>query len=255
MDSASDAARDRLNATLDDWDTGTVPQPRNSTIDAPIWNPFADKTEDTTPTAPSFPGSDDAAGMFGDDDLPDAEPWPGSSTTATDVIPSTFGSDEIEFDPVDGDDDTAFIDIAKELDRTRELVDSRARSVRDKSQSNTRSPREFGTDVDLTAATGASSGRTHTTNHIVVPKRDTGVLLRDENDRLQNAVTRRARQIYERTRRSSSDISENIMRRGTSKANSAIDELISPFDSLPSDFAREIDNRIKSPQRYTRRAK
>ncbi len=262
---AAEAARDRLNATIDDWEPNTVPQPRNSTIDAPIWNPFADDpAKDGATNAPKLPKSatgSDGGVMFGADELPDAEPWPSASSISTDAIPSAFDS-EIEFDPyvnesdAASDNDTAFMDIARELDRARTLTENRARQLGSGSRSHTApSRRPFGTDVDLTAASGTGAvGRTHTTNH-VVPSHTRSALPSDENQNLQNAVTRRARQIYERTRRHSSNVAEGVVRRGTSKATSAIDELISPFDNLPSEFSREAGNRITAPKRYSRRAK
>lgn len=259
------AARDRLNATIDEWDTNAVPRPKNSTLDAPIWNPFADsETRETTPAAPAFPGTttgSDDDNMFGTDELRDAEPWPGSSAGTTDVIPSAFDSDnEIEFDPYSDEsgsaEDAAFMDIARELDKAREVAEARARRFSRTSRPQEESSRPFGTDVDLTAASGPSATpRTHTSNRVVTPSRSNGSLPRDENQTLPNAVTRRAREIYERTRRRSSSVTEDAIRRGTSKAESAIDELISPFDNLPPELTREADNAITSPQRYSRRAK
>ena len=265
LTNAAEAARDRLNATIDDWDSNAVPQPRNSTIDAPIWNPFADEPSRDKATSASEPpksatDSEDG-GMFGVDELRDAEPWPSASSTSTDAIPSAFDP-EIEFDPdIDESDtapddgtDSAFMDIARALDKARTLTEHRARQLGNSHLQTAPSRRTFGTNVDLTSGTGAA-GRTHTTNHAVVPNHTRSVLPSDENQNLQNAVTRRARQIYERTRRHSSNAAEGVVRRGTSKANSAIDELISPFESLPSEFNREAGNRITAPKRYSRRAK
>ena len=67
----------------------------------------------------------------------------------------------------------------------------------------------------------------------------------------QEAISRRAREIYERSRSESSTLDEYI-RRGASKAGSVIDELVAPHEQAVQDALDTASQNLQSPTRYRR---
>lgn len=217
-----DAARERLRSTTDDWKLQPrldVPKPPpQSSLDAPIWNPF---TEEPPPQARR---EEDYLGVSASQPHDD---WPFNEASP-------------------------FTDITDELDQARETFANRSRQSRQRftfddqnsglgttdPYGRSREPFDFTADSAPKAAVDPG------------PSRRVQPLNRDDagRSRLKNSVGRTAREIYEESRRRSQD-QLNSPDRGRSRSLSVIDELVSPRES---EQALERSTRSATPQRYRR---
>lgn len=218
-------ARERLRSTTGDW-TGSgvdaVPRPPESDLDAPIWNPFtADRGAAGTRIDPAEP--DDSLGTASADD-PDDDNWP-------------FG------------DESPFDEVTDELDEARDSFVTRTKDLTeqfDQPWTDTEQPSYGVKPFDYTA-----DPRPRQTNRPVSPPADREQLRRDDNGNAlgRNALHRRAREIYERSRGRSTQGLDSLINRSQSRASSVIDELVSPREG---ESAIDRAAQYRQPQRYRR---
>ncbi len=214
-----DAARRRLNSAADDWpsDTGAeVPRPPAGSLDAPLWNPFAE------------------------DDGSDAEPL---GETATPPADENFPFS----------DDSPFADITDQLDEARDTLGEKLDAYREPPVRTRESFTSVGGDAKPFDLLEQPESR-HTTNRVTVTDPAAGSLTRDERSRVEirRSLNRRAREIYERSRQQSLSRGDDALpSRSGSRADSVIDELVSPHEAQrPVPPAR--GTRSAQPQRYQR---
>lgn len=214
---ALNGPRQRLRSTTDEWNDlhrDGVPTPPPTSLEAPLWNPFAEDEKDEI-----------------ESDTGSLE-WP-----ADDPVAAQF------------EGDSPFSDITDQLDKARDTFASRTRDLAD----------QFSDQVGLSDRKGVQPfdyteepGRPHTTARptdspqpAVEPRRVP--LLRD--DQIRKSVNRRAREIYEESRRRASKPIDSLIDRSESRAASVIDELVSPpkSDDLIDRAASSMN-----PRRYRR---
>lgn len=187
-----------------EWDSVFENQPSASdddSLNAPIWNPFAEDVDE--------------------------------NTAAVDPLAAAM------------DDPSPFADITNRLDSAKSRL---TESVR---ESLTPSPQGSQKPFDLDfAADRSPHAPTRTTKHsrgsVPYPRNQLG------REDLRSSLNRRAREIYEESRRRSLDPIDTIFDRSESRADNVIDELVSPHENRTDEL---IDRAAESgaPKRYQRR--
>lgn len=241
-------ARTRMQDTADQWGDqlrNAVPQPRDSSLDAPIWNPFAEDANS---------GGEPSSDLRLPDDMSDAVDSLFPSTDSEDIGSTAWPNNEKVAGEFEGD--SPFEDISEQADGARESFTSQTRELanefrtRTESLSSRNGVKPFDFAVDATP--------THQTNRISQPaspaspepnRSPATPLLRD--DQLRSSMNRRAREIYERSRQRATQPIDGMINRARSRANSVIDELVGPANSKADEL---IDRAARSanPQRYQR---
>lgn len=240
-----DTARTKLQQTRDEWGSLEIPGgSRDEVLDAPLWNPFAEEGQrDTSLDVPSpLPSQNQQV-----DDL-----WP------NDVVPPALPDLEAAKTEVFDAFDSAspFADITDQLDQAQDLIADKARSATQGFQEQARGQLETFTSSSRTippfdyASERQSSAPAQQTNsgtatyRPITPARQVPIY-RQESPR--DSLNRRAREIYEQTRRRSVDPLDLIINHSESRASSAIDELIGPSQSRQGSATTS-----QAPQRYQR---
>lgn len=250
-----DGARERLRSSNDfgDIEAPTIPKPPGS-LDAPIWNPFNDKSSGSTFDSAeeddfdSIPWPEDepdpVAAQFDDGDSPFAD--------ITDVLEAATAED--------ADLGNSVENVASELDAVRDSFASRTRELADQfkqrnadvwSKKPGAKPSGFNQPrYSTNRVTAPEPGRSLTNSPPAQVPQPRTVPLRGNSHSLRNSLNRRAREIYEESRRRSSGSINNAIERAQSRADSVIDELVAPRGGSNIDA---LENATSStPKRYTR---
>ena len=247
---ALDDARVRMRETVNQWDdeiSNAVPTPQGTDFDAPIWNPFSDDREtDNTSPGLQLPGSDDARDALdsifpsSSNDEIGATAWPTNDKVATQF-----------------EGDSPFSDITEQVGRTRESFTSQTRELAKEFRSRTETLSSGRTGVKPFDF-AADAAPTHQTNRISAPAAPAAPVtesLRNiplfRDDQARDSLNRRAREIYEQSRRRATEPIDGMIDRARSRANSVIDELVGPGNSTADEL---IDRAARSanPQPYRR---